>query len=187
MSLILTPAQFTDSEVSIANVDLEKSFAKFEDNDKNFLAMGSLKANKTSVKIMLQGELVTEGISGTDFGKTTSYSFGLRLENSEDIDAFETLNEKLADYLHNANQKDWELSKLLRDDRIYIKIKLVDKKRFAILSNVKLDPKKLSDSGLYRGQKVTVHGELGVYFNIPEKKAGVTFSARKVNFEKDEN
>jgi hypothetical protein len=82
---------------------------------------------------------------------------------------------------------DWELTRFVKDDKLYIKLKVIDRKRFAVLTNIKLDPKKLGDSGLYRGQRVSVFGELGVYFNLPDKKAGITFAARKLVFEKDED
>lgn len=189
MSLVLTPNQIAQHKsLRIANVDLKKSLANYEDNGKNFLAMGTFKVEKNPIKIVLKGELTTDGITSAEFNKTPSYSFGLRLENNDDLEAFETLSDKIIDYINDGNSDDdWELTRFVKDDKLYIKLKVIDRKRFAVLSNIKLDPKKLGDSGLYRGQRVSVFGELGVYFNLPDKKAGITFAARKIMFEKDED
>ena len=189
MSLILTPNQVAQHKsLHIANVDLKKSLSNYEDNGKSFLAMGAFKCEKTPIKIILKGELTTDGITCAEFIKIPSYSFGLRLENNDDLDAFEMLSEKITEFISDSNtDDDWELTRFVKYDKLYIKLKLIDRKRFGVLSNIKLDPKKLGDSGLYRGQRVSVFGELGVYFNLPDKKAGITFAARKLAFEKEEN
>jgi hypothetical protein len=186
MSLILTPAQFIkQSNVRIANFDVKKSIAKFEENGKNFLALGSFKADKATIKTMLKGELTTDGISSTEFNRIPSYSIGIRLDSEEDLEAFEGFTNHLSTILSDSGNEDWDLTNFVKDDKLYIKLKVVDKKRFAILSNVKLDPKKLGDSGIYRGQKVSVFGELGVYCHLVDKKAGITFNARKIVFEEE--
>lgn len=186
MSLILTPSQFAkQSKLQIANLDIKKSLAKYEENGKNFLALGSFKADKSAIKTVLKGELTTDGISSTEFNRVPTYSIGLRLDNDEDLEAFEEFNNVLSSALSDSGSDEWELSNFVKDDKVYIKLKVVDKKRFAILSNIKLDPKKLRDSGLYRGQKVSVFGELGVYCHLTDKKAGITFNARKIVFEEE--
>lgn len=186
MSLILTPSQFIkQSNLRIANLDIKKALAKYEDSGKNFLALAPFKADKASIKTMLKGELTTDGISSTEFNRTPSYSIGIRLDNEEDLEAFEGFNNHLSTVLTDSGSDDWELTNFVKDDKLYIKLKVVDKKRFAILSNIKLDPKKLGDTGLYRGQKVSVYGELGVYCHLTDKKAGITFNARKIVFEEE--
>lgn len=186
MSLILSPSQFAkQSTVKIANFDIKKSLAKFEENGKNFLALGTFKSDKTTIRTMLKGELTTDGISSIEFNRVPSYSLGLRLDSDEDLEAFEEFNNILSSTLAESGSDDWELSNFVKDDKVYIKLKVVDKKRFAILSNIKLDPKKLRDAGIYRGQKVTVFGELGIYCHLTDKKAGLTFNARKIVFEEE--
>lgn len=189
MSLVLSPTQIAQHKsLRIANIDLKKSLSNYEDNGKSFLAMGAFKVEKTSIKIVLKGELTTDGITSAEFNKTPAYSFGLRLENNDDLEAFDVLSDKITEFITDSNMDDdWELTRFVKDDKLYIKLKVIDRKRFAVLTNIKLDPKKLGDSGLYRGQRVSVFGELGVYFNLPDKKAGITFAARKLVFEKDED
>ena len=187
MSLVLTPSQLVAaSNLRLANIDIKKSLANYEDTGKNFLAMGAFKVDKTAIKILLEGELTTDGITSAEFNKIPSYSFGLRLDSNDDTEAFETLSEKFAEYLQENDCDDWDLNHFIKDDKLYVKLKTIDKKRFGVLSNIKLDPKKLGDSNLFRGQRVQVYGELGVYCNLPDKKGGITFTARKLVFSKDE-
>jgi hypothetical protein len=182
-----TPAEIVEnSDLKIAHLDVKKALANYEDTGKNFLAMGTFRLGKNSFKIALNGELTTDGVLVGEFNKIPNYSFGFRFENPDDLSAMETLSELLADHLKESSDDDWELTSAVKEDKMYIKLKTTpDKKRFNLLSNVKLDPKKLGDAGLTRGQKVQVIGDLGVYCNLPDKKAGVTFSVRKLEFELD--
>lgn len=184
----LTPAQIvSNQDLQILNVDLVKALTRYEDTGKGFLAMGALRLGKAAFKCLLKGELTTNGIAANEFNKIPNYSLGLQFENEEDLEAFEKLNDTIIKFLEDQNQKpeEWDLSKIVKDDRIYIKLKTNQKKSFEVLSNVKLDPKKLQESGLFRGQKVEVVAELAVYFNLIDKKAGVTIGARRLQFAND--
>ena len=181
----LTPAQISSKEdLQIANVDLLKSLTRYEDTGKGFLAMGALRLGKSAFKTLLKGELTTNGIACNEFNKTPNYSLGLQFEDEEDLLAFEKLNDLIVKFLHDQNQKpeEWDLTKIVKDDRIYVKLKTNQKKSFEVLSNVKLDPKRLQESGLFRGQKVEIVSEISVYFNLVDKKAGVTISPRRLTF-----
>lgn len=182
----LQPDQIVSNEnLQIANLDLSKAAAKYEDTGKGFLAMGAFRLGKSAFKTILKGELTTNGIACNEFNKTPNYSLGLQFEQEADLEAFQKLNDFIIKFLEAQNQKpdDWELTNVVRDDRIYIKLKTNQKKTFQVLSNVKLDPKRLQDTGLYRGQKVEVIAELGIYFNLVDKKAGITISPRRITFE----
>lgn len=184
----LTPSQIVKSDdLQIANVDLVKAFSRYEDSGKGFLAMGTFRLGKASFKTLIKGELTTNGIACNEFNKTPNYSIGVQFDDAEDLQAFEKLNELIINFLNSQNQKaeEWDLTSGIKDDRIYIKIKTNQKKSFDVLSNVKLDPKKLQELGLYRNQKVEVVSELAVYFNLVDKKAGVTVSPRRITFETD--
>jgi hypothetical protein len=185
----LTPADaVSDENLQIVNLDLNKALAKYEDTGKGWLTMASLRINKSAFKLLLTGELTTNGISCTEFGKVMSYSFGFRFENEDDLQAFEKLNELIISFLEAQNQTiaEWDITNVVKDDKIYIKLKTNQKKTFQVLSNVKIDPKRLQDSGLYRGQKVEVVAELGIYFNLNDKKAGITLSPRRLSFDIEE-
>lgn len=184
----LTPTQIvSNQDLQISNVDLVKALTRYEDTGKGFLAMGALRLGKAAFKALLKGELTTNGIACNEFNKTPNYSLGIQFENEEDLLAFEKLNDLIVKFLHDQNQKpeEWDLSKVVKDDRVYIKLKTNQKKSFEVLSNVKLDPKRLQESGLFRGQKVEVVSEIAVYFNLIDKKAGITISPRRVTFGSD--
>lgn len=187
--LSLTPTQITENKkLQILNLDLVKSLTKYEDTGKGFLTMGALRINKQAFKTHLKGELTTNGIACNEFNKTPNYSLGLQFEDESDLEAFQKLNDLIIKFLKEQHQKpdDWDLTNLVKDDRIYIKLKTNQKKTFQVLSNVKLDPKRLQESGLYRGQKVEIVAELAVYFNLVDKKAGITISPRRLTFELEE-
>lgn len=183
-----TPAEIIkDHDLKIAHFDVKKALTSYEESGKNFLCMGTFRLGKNSFKVSLQGELTTDGVNVSEFNKQLNYSFGFRFDNPDDLTAIESLSELLSDYLKEATNDDWELTLPVREEKMYIKLKTTsDKKRFNLLSNIKLDPKKLSDTTLSRGQKVNVIGELGVYCNLPDKKAGVTFTPRKLEFDESE-
>lgn len=188
MASPLSPSDIIqDKTLQIAHLDVPKAIAYFEDTGKNFLVLGNFRLDKASFKISIKGELTTDGVSVSEFNKIPNYSFGIRFDDDADMAAMEALSNILADYLKANGGEDWELTQPLKDDKMYIKLKTTtDKKRFIIVSNVKLDPKKVSEANLTRGQKVEIVGDIGVYCNIPDKKAGVTFSARKVIFEEEQ-
>jgi hypothetical protein len=182
----LTPAQIVKTEdLQIVNLDLSKAMTRFEDTGKGFLAMGTFRLGKAAFKLLLRGELTTNGIACNEFNKVPNYSIGMQLDDQEDLEAFEKLNDLIITFLKNQNQKpeEWDLTSVVRDDRIYVKLKTNQKKSFEVLSNVKLDPKRLQESGLFRGQKVEVVAELAVYFNLTDKKAGITVGPRRLTFE----
>lgn len=181
-----TPAEIIkDENLAITNLDLVKALTKYEDTGKNWLSMASLRIGKNAFKLILNGELTTNGITVSEFGKVMSYSFGFRFDDEDNLEAFDKLNEMIINYLDDQNQKsdDWDITNLVKDDKIYIKLKTNHKKTFQVLSNVKLDPKRLQDNGLYRGQKVEVVAELSVYFNLLDKKAGIVLGPRKLTFD----
>lgn len=181
----LTPAQIVaNQDLQISNVDLLKALTRYEDTGKGFLAMGALRLGKAAFKTVLRGELTTNGIACNEFNKVPVYSLGLQFDDEEDLAAFQKLNDLIIKFLDDQHQKsdEWDLSNIVKDDRVYLKLKTNQKKSFEVISNVKLDPKKLQDSGLIRGQKVEVVAELAVYFNLIDKKAGITLGVRRLHF-----
>jgi hypothetical protein len=120
-----------------------------------------------------------------EFNKIPNYSMGLQFEEEKDLQAFEKLSDILTTFLEEnlPDSEGWDLNRVVKDDRIYLKLKTDPKKNFQFTSNVKLTPKNLSDSELFRGQKVEVVAELAPYFNFKDKKAGLTINTRAIKFE----
>lgn len=186
----LTPsALINQKNLKITNIDLNKAFTKFEDSGKNFIALANLKINKNAFKLLLKGELTTNGIAVNEFNKTPNYSVGIQFDEEKDLDAFEKLNDQLAKFLdeHLPNADDWDLNRVVKDDRIYLKLKTDAKKNFQFSSNVKLTPKNLNDAGLFRGQKVEVVAEIAPYFNFMDRKAGLSIQTRSIKFDVEED
>lgn len=187
--LSLTPAALSaQKNLRITNLDLNKSLARFEESGKSFIAMGNFKINKNAFKLLLKGEITTNGINVQEFNKTPNYSLGLQLDDEKDLDSFEKLNDFISQFLedHLPNAEDWDLNRVVKDDRIYLKLKTDPKKNFQFTSNVKVTPKNLTEQGLFRGQKVEVIAEIAPYFNFMDRKAGLSITPRSIKFETEE-
>lgn len=185
MSKVVAPSVIAESidQVSFTNLDIEKICSKYEQDDSKFLFMGNLKLKKQNVKVSLNGELAANDILVSEFDGKKNFSLALTLDETDDLEGLEKICEKLESLIPNP---DWTFSTPVRDEKMYLKLKVAsDKKSFQAKNNVKLNPNKMENTGLYRGQRVDVVGEIGVYVNIKEKKAGITFTPRKIQFEVD--
>jgi hypothetical protein len=67
---------------------------------------------------------------------------------------------------------------------LYLKIPY-EKDKFTVRSNVKLNMKKPEAADLYRGQSTAAECELGAWYNVSQKKAGVFLKLARVDFEQD--
>lgn len=142
----------------------------------------NIKDGKKPLRVLLKGELATEGINSKTFSNGVSYTFGLKLAFDEDT---ETLNSIITDVISLGK---YETTPIVQDDnRMFIKLQLdKTKKKFNAKFNIKVDIKKLDDLDLYRGQNVDVYAEIGAWYNHGDKKAGILIKATKVEFEQDE-
>jgi hypothetical protein len=142
----------------------------------------SIKDGKKPLRILLNGELSTEGINSKVFSNGISYTFGLKLADDDDTAA---LNSIITDVIAMPG---YETNPIVQDDnRMFIKLQLdKTKKKFNAKINIKYDLKKLDDLDLYRGQNVAVYAEVGAWYNPSDKKAGIFIKTSKVEFEQDE-
>jgi len=183
MSIVLTPsAASSNSDLSLV-VDLVKAQKAFENNGKSFIVLSKFRFKKSGFKLVLSGEVSTDGIKVSTFGEgksaKSSYSFGFVLDSPEDVEAIGSF-QALVD---GVCPEDYESSSLIKDETMYIKLKTKDGKRFSCFSNVKLDPKKSHEAAVYNGQKVSITAELSAWFNLEDKKAGLTLNVTKLEFE----
>lgn len=185
----LSPSALASQKnLKIVNIDLNKAMTRYVDTGKGFIGMGTFRINRNAFKLVMKGELTTNGIAVNEFNKIANYSIGIQLDEEKDLEAFEKLNNMLAEFLEDAfpNSEEWDLNRIVKDDRVYLKLKIDGKKNFQFNSNIKLTPKNLSDSGLFRGQKVEVTAEIAPYFNFEDKKAGLSISPRIIKFDVDD-
>ena len=170
-----TPSEF---QISALVNDIET--ATLESSTKTVYS--NIKDGKKPLRILLKGELATDGINSKVFSNGTSYTFGLKLANDEDT---ESLNSIVEDVIAKTG---FETTPIVQDDnRMFVKLQLdKTKKKFAAKSNIKLDIKKLDDLDLYRGQNVDVYAEIGAWYNKADGKAGILLKVTKVEFEQEE-
>lgn len=142
----------------------------------------NIKDGKKPLRVLLKGELATDGINSKVFPNGTAYSFGLKLADSDDTEALNSLIEQIGKI------SSLETTPLVQDDdRMFVKLQLdKTKKKFAARSNIKLDIKKLDDLDLYRGQNVEVFAEIGAWYNKTDNKAGILLKVTKIEFEQEE-
>lgn len=186
MSKVVAPSAIAESidQVSFTNLDMEKAILKFENDPTKFLILGNLKLEKHSVKVSLTGEMVANGLLVSEFDGKKNFSLALTLDETDDLEGLEKISEKLISMIPDSDE--YSFSSFVREEKLYLKLKLGnDKKSFMVKNNLKLNPNKMENTGLYRGQRVDVVGEIGVYVNIKDKKAGLTFTPRKIQFEVD--
>jgi hypothetical protein len=171
------------SEFKIAKLVNDLNLETLETSTK--LIYSNIKDGKKPLRVLLKGELTTNGITSKDFNNSTVYSFGLKLSNSEDSEAMNSIIENVGK-LSGLETKPM----VDEDDRMFIKLQYDDKKKkFAAKSNIKLDAKKLDDLDLYRGQNVEVYAEIGAWYNKNDEKdvkAGIIIRVTKLEFEQDE-
>ncbi len=166
------------SLVTCSGVDLAKATQKFESDTKRSLEMGKFKSDGKYQKLVLNGELTTNGIAENKWTNGTSkatvtHSLGIQL-SEEDLSFFE----KVADILASFVGDEYELTSLVKNDVIYLKTK--DKKVFNAASNVKADT-------LSHGQKVSVIVDFKFYINLKDQKAGIVLHPVKYTFTQDED
>lgn len=182
MSLILSPITAIKNPDLQLVVDLIKAEAKYQESGKNFITMGKFRMKKSAFKIVMVGELSTDGINCSTFGEgkgaKTSYSLGF-IPQEEDVIAIE----KFASLVDELCPDDYDSSPIMKDEIMYLKLKTKDGKRFNFYSNIKLEPKKYQEAPLYNGQQVKVTAEISAWFNFEDKKAGLTLAISKLEFE----
>lgn len=168
------------SEFEISALTNDVNAATLADSTKTVYS--NIKDGKKPLRILLNGELSTDGINSKTFENGVSYTFGLKLAEDEDADA---LNSIITDVIALDG---YETTPLVQgDNRMYVKLQLdKTKKKFNAKINIKTDIKKLDDLDLYRGQNVAVHAEVGAWYNPSDKKAGIFIKTTKVDFEQDE-
>lgn len=168
------------SEFQISDLVNDLDLSVLESSTKTVYS--NIKDGKKPLRLHLKGELATDGINSKVFPNGTSYTFGLKLADSEDSEALNSL------IIQIGKTSGLETTPLVQDDdRMFVKLQLdKTKKKFASKSNIKLDIKKLDDLDLYRGQNVDVYAEVGAWYNKTDGKAGVLLKVSKVEFEQEE-
>lgn len=169
--LSLTPSEIDETNVQLYKFNVDLAQAAYESDNDRFLHLASTKYKNKVFKLILKGEITTNGINVADF-PGNPHSLGFRFTNDEDQVHFENLQTVLADLNLDDN---WDLKDTIKNDVLYLKLKLSkDKSKYAFSSDVRLDPKKPHESPLHRHQQIEVSANLNAYFNFKEKMMGLS-------------
>tara|TARA_R110002126_G_scaffold78877_4_gene196192 strand:- start:5551 stop:6144 length:594 start_codon:yes stop_codon:yes gene_type:complete len=176
--------------LAIHKIDLVKSGALFEKKPEKKIAMGTIKAEDKAFSWDVTGDMCTQGINDAEFGegknKRTNYSIGLTLEE-QDQEFIQKCLDVLTSFCNDNDAEDYEIVDPVKDsDMLYVKLK-TDRsgKKFLFKSNTKITPKNYSE--VANCARVNVVLGMNVYFNLDEKKAGVSFNTEEINFDPEDD
>jgi len=159
------------------------------DREQKTIAMAKFRSDGRAFQFEITGDMATQGINESEFKKQLKYSVGVT--TSEATQNFlEQLKDVIDNYLSSTpgivDAASWEVVDPLKDgETIYLKLP-TDKsgKNFQFKTNVKISPKNYSEAA----QCSSVHftGEVKAYFNLIDKKAGLSFVPKTLNFDETE-
>lgn len=182
--LSLAPSDIDSTSLSLYKFNFDLAQAAYDSDDSKFLHVASTKYKSKVFKLILKGEITTNGINVADF-PGNPHSVGFRFTNDEDSANLESLTDLLRDL--NEADDNWDVKDLLKNDVIYLKLKLSkDKTKYAFSSDIKLDPKKPHDSPLHRHQQVEVSANLNAYFNFKDKMMGLSLQILNIKTKGEE-
>ena len=174
------------STLKLTGVDLASATKRFSTDPSKMISIAEFKLGKSAIKAQLQGSLSTEGIKSHEFDKITRYTIGIKLDE-EDEEAITSILTKIEEFTKSNSPEEWEILNPIKDQVIYLKLKTdFKKKSFQLKSNLKLDPRKLEDQPLERGNDVAANLTLQAYFNLKDHRAGLTFTPTSMSFQVEE-
>lgn len=124
----------------------------------------------------LQGTLAGDAIQASQFGPHT---IGFNFEDPTEEGAFERLTDVFDNF--DAVDSNWKINNMLKRDKLYIKLKVKNNK-YAVRTNVKLNPKNYANAPLHKYGGIDVYAELKAYFNTEKQETGFYFDISKIDF-----
>jgi hypothetical protein len=164
----IAPKELDLDSVNTFRFDYDNLFSAFLEDDAKAFAAVELRSNKKSFKLVLVGELTTEGIHTNDYG----HSIGIVLEDAQDAKMLEELSNLFALTMTEV-PKDFEIKPVLRNGTLYLKMKEKNGK-YVANCDISINPKN-PKKGLERGQPVHVEVDIKAYLNFKSKIAGFYF------------
>lgn len=165
--------------------DLKKEMAKYEADNSKFLSMLKLRtAENKSYPVIFSGEIVGSGISATEFGtgknKKASYSIGLELDDDTRTMFNDILT--LATQSVKSIWDDFEVIPPIKESGVfYLKLKTDPSgKSFSFKSNLNITPKKYAE--VTESETLTFDGEVQMWVNYEDRKIGLSFIPKKLEF-----
>lgn len=177
--------QLSELDISLLNLGsftLEKKFANFHSKPSNFLTATAFKLEGKPVSITFEATLLSDKIYCSNEFETEQYSLAVELEDDKLIQQFSSISNFIADLV-----EDWTITEIVRDDKIYLKIKFIKNGKAPVFKcNVPMNSKKLNEVNIFQGQKVEITASLKAYFNFKSLTCGATMAITSLQFEQEE-
>jgi len=181
--LSLSPREIDSSDLSLYKFNFKLAQAAYDSDDSKFLHLASTKYRNKIFKLVMKGEITTNGINVADF-PGNPHSLGFRFSDDEDQVCMESLTNLLADL--DVDEK-WDVKEIIKNDTLYLKLKLSkDKTKYAFNCDARLDPKKPHESPLHRHQQIEVTANLNAYFNFKDKMMGLSLQLLNIKTKGEE-
>lgn len=179
------------SELSLGNFNVATKAALYEKNQpKNFLSASAFKLNKRPLVISFQATVSSNQILVSEFDNSESYSLPVELEDDEQLAILSRFSDALGEHLEEVldDSDAWTLTEIVKDDKIYLKVKFAkNQKTPTFKSNITINNKKIQDTKIFQGQKVTVTANVNFYFNFATQVAGASLALQSLIFETNED
>lgn len=180
----IQPADIETKNLSFYKFDAKAKKDLYAENQKTFIVNPRFRYENQPLAVTLRGEIAGKGINVATFSKKATYSVGVIFDDETQLEGLGDVQDWYEKYLSEIGAfEEYEIIDLVREDRIYLKLKVDDEgKRFLFQSNQKLNPKRVEDSTVYQGMTVEAICDFGVYINFDTKKTGLNFTVKEINF-----
>lgn len=168
----LTPKTIVQSEFAFEKFNYEKEVEKYNKDPKKSIHIIRIKSEMKPMKLVLLGEITSDGIVvSNEYG---THSLGFKFSDEQDLEAIEQFNILFEQFNFN---DEWTGKDIVKNDTLWIKMKYPkDKSSYKFKSNVKLNPKKPADSPFRQFNPVELLVELLGYINLEDKIYGLSIS-----------
>lgn len=168
----LTPKTIVQSPFEFDKFDFTKELAKYKKDPKKSIHIIRVKQEKRPLKLVLIGEVSSDGIVvSSEYG---THSLGFKFSDDEDLETIEQFNVLFEQYNFDDS---WTAKDFIKNETLWIKLKYPkDKSSYKFTSNVKLNPKKPADSPFRAYHPVELLVELLAYINLEDKMYGFSIN-----------
>jgi hypothetical protein len=176
----MNPSEIDQSLVSL-NFDIEKATNYFHSNPtKNKIAMGSFKYDDTPLLVSLVGRCGSDKIYVSAFDGKSNFSVPMEFEDAIPLkQLFEDLAAKVSETV-----PDYDINNPLARENFWLRLNFDHRtKKFKTKSNIALTNAKSAEKvvGL-KDKEIKAVVEVKGWFNLADKKAGVSLNVLEVDF-----
>lgn len=188
-SLTVLPRVILDKEPKLAKLSFKEDRTNHAAGTrKSPMSMGWLKCEGKPTSLVLEGELVFDGIDRTDRSKFeagaegASYRIAVMLHNEYDVEALDAFADRLVNVPED--RENWTVSKgNLYKGAVYCKCPILkDGSKFKIDTPFDLDPEDACKNSLalVGGADVRVTVDVAAWFNFESLKCGTSFWVKSI-------